>query len=116
MRSYDVEKALGARSRPHSGALRGGRRHRVSSHSHECAGALPFHNPTATQEPKLTLKVVRRGPHLDDLVVTAKLESPVPVGLYLRQDTPVAYLGIRRERWSWISPPRFLPRTGTRII
>lgn len=64
-------------------------------------GPSPSHSPTANQEPKLTLEVVRRGPYLDDLVVTAKLESPVPVGLYLREDTPVAYLGIRHERWSW---------------
>lgn len=63
--------------------------------------------------PELSLKVVRRGRYLNDLIVMAQIKSPdQPIGLYLRENTPVAYLGIDHQRRSWDLAPKVFSRDG----
>lgn len=76
------------------------------------ASPTPPSTAPSSQTPELVLEVVRRGPYLNDLIVTAKLRSPVPVGLYLREDIPVAYLSVDHQGQSWDLAPKVFARNG----
>jgi hypothetical protein len=55
----------------------------------------------ASGKPRVTLKVVRRSPFLDDLIVTVRLTSPEPVVVAQRGGLPVTYLCLHVGNRGW---------------